>query len=853
MSLNRVIDEIFQAALALEPDERAAFVRARCAGDEQLERRVSALLDASESPHDPVEKSLFAARERHWRSVLDDDEGAGEDLSGQRIDAWQLTQRIARGGLATVYLARRDDGTFEQTAAFKVLRRGLDTDDLIARFRAERQILSTLDHPVIAGIIDGGALPDGRPYLVLEYVEGEPITDWCKRRGSSIEQRVKLLIDVLDALHHAHQHLIVHRDIKPSNILVSSDGRVSLLDFGIAKILDPAAVPGASNLTRTGVALLTPGYGSPEQCTGEAVTTASDIYQVGVVMHELLTGKRAFVRGQPFGDDATLVPSRELRGTALHKRVQGDLDAITAKAAHPEPGRRYGSAAEMQDDLQRYLDEQPIRARPDTLRYRLAKLARRRPWLAPVAIAGVLAVAGYGVTLTIYTRQLQIEQRRTAEAQTFLVDLLGSPDPFTPADPARGQEITVVEALDLGVRQLRTSAYDDPLLRISLLNSISSVYASLDKYESAIDLREESLALERNMYGDESAAVVDSLSMLGQQYRAIADYDRGLAYYEEALELARRIYDGDDPRLGAAEAAKARMHDVLGDGQEASTLLEAAIERMRREPDVYAPHLINALVALAGWQTQDRYAAAMASLAEALALARRHFGPGSLSAALVHAQTGSSMSSHGDYETAASEFDEALTIYEARLGPDHGASIAALNNFALMFLRAGEFERSEAILRDVVDRHETKYGTQYFETAGAYQNLATAMTRLGKYQESIPLHRKAAEIYEAVLPDDHQVASYPFLSLAYAYIELGELVEAELAARKAHEILLKTAPDTWTAGVAQCLIGLALEETDRSEEGAALVEASRKQLIGSAVGDPYEAMCLAPTDSQPGL
>ena len=243
-------------------------------------------------------------------------------------------------------------------------------------------------------------MDDGRPYLVLEYVNGLPITEYCQATGIGLRKRVVLLIEVLQALHHAHTRLVVHRDVKPSNILVSKDGNIALLDFGIAKLLDPQSLPGVSAMTRTGVSLLTPGYASPEQRAGQVVGTASDIYQAGLVLYELLTDQRVPDPPKHSDTDRLMPPSRALRGTARYKAVRGDLDAITLKATHTDPALRYASAAEMVSDLKRYLDGLPVTARPDTFFYRFAKLSARRPWLIPVLAAAVLAVAAYVVTLT---------------------------------------------------------------------------------------------------------------------------------------------------------------------------------------------------------------------------------------------------------------------------------------------------------------------------------------------------------------------------------------------------------------------------------------------------------------------
>lgn len=842
----RSIDEIFSEALELADEERAQFVRQRCAGDTELERKIVSLLRAAQTPDDDLAQRFDTARERLWRSVLGEKEEAGEDLSGQRINAWRLVKRLARGGLATVYLAHREDGAFEQTAAFKVLRRGLDTDDLVARFRAERQMLSSLDHPSIAGILDGGALEDGRPYLVLEYIDGRPITEYCKSRNVDTRECAGLLIQVLRALHHAHKHLIVHRDIKPTNILVSPEGHVSLLDFGIAKLLDPAAMPGASTLTRTGVSLLTPGYGSPEQHTGQPVTTASDIHQVGQVLYELLTGERPFDGPSKPTDAGQVLPSQALRGKPRYNKVRGDLDAIVGKAMHPDPARRYASADEMVADLERYLDGRPVLARPDTLRYRLGKLGKRRPWLFPALAIAMIVVVVYIATLTQYTQQLQIEQRRAEAAQSFMVDLLRSADPFAPADPDRGRHITVVEALDIGVQRLDTDLHDDPELRATLLVSIASVYASLDQHEKSIELREEALSLERGLSEEPSSEILGSLQALAELYRVINDYERAIEYNDEQLAFARRLYPEEHPAVGVAQASAAEMEVALGDEAAGKKLYEDGIEKMRAAPAEYARPLINALVELARMQTGDSHTDAMESLAEARRMATELHGADSLSMALVHAQTATAFSVFGDYEAAVKEFRASIDIYESKVGRDHSATLSALNNLGYLYMQAGQLDRAELLFGDLVERSERKFGSENREAANAYQNLAGTFGRQGRFAEAIPLHRKAFEIYKSVLLGDHYMQAYPLISIAYGELQLGDHAAAESTARQAHALLEATVPGTYPAGVAQCLVGLALESQGRAEEGAAMIRQSHSILVVSAVYEPYGSACRVP-------
>jgi eukaryotic-like serine/threonine-protein kinase len=838
----KLVDEIYRAALALSGAEREALLEERTKGDPVLHQHLLSLLQASEASDERLADRFSGIRERLWKALLAKDDDSEEDLSGQRVGVWLIEERIARGGLATVYLAHRDDGTFDQTVALKVLRRGLDTDDVIARFRVERQILSALDHPAITQILDGGALDDGRPYLVLEYVDGLPITTYCQKNNVSIRDRVVLLIDVLRALHHAHKHLVVHRDVKPSNILISTDGHVALLDFGIAKLLDPRSLPGASMMTRTGVSLLTPSYASPEQHAGHPVSTASDIYQVGLVMYELLTGKQPFnapnqrESGRPW-------PSRELRGTPQYKLVRGDLDAITLKAMHVDPAQRYASADEMVLDLTRYLDGLPVIARPDTLGYRFAKLAKRRPWLVPAVAISLLGVAAYVATLTIYSTRLAREERLAAASQQFMVDLFRSPDPYAPADEERGRDITVVEALRIGQERLRSDLGDQPELKASLLASISDVYGSLDQGDDAIELREEALELQRQIYGNRSGEVIASLRFLGGQYEGKGDLDRADKLFDEQLALAGELFDDDDPQLGLAEVASGKHEEFKGDTAPGRELMLAGVEKLRQAPEQYAQTLITTLIALAEQYGMESEESAFGAIEEAQNVANSVFGPDSLQAALVRIRLASSMTIFGDYESSEQNFKAAIPVLESRLGENNSTTLSALNNLGYLYNRRNDYANAERIHRELLERQIEKHGPVHRAVADSYQNLAGAITQLGRYDESIPLHRKAYEIYKAVLNDDNYIIAFPLLSTAYAELQRHNAMAAEAAAREALARFEASVPGTFFEGVARCLLGLALEQEGSNEKGNALVESSHALMKTGSIPDPYPALC----------
>ena len=366
----READALFDAALDLPPGEREAYVDRACEGDSELSTAVRRLLRA----HERAEGFLATAASEMAAPLL------VEALSGaahpERVGAYRVVREIGRGGMGAVYLAERDDGQFRQRAALKLARGGIGTDYLTRRFLEERQILASLEHPHIARLLDGGVTEDGLPWFAMEYVEGQPIDAYCDARGLTIEQRLKLFLDVCGAVQYAHRNLVIHRDLKPSNILVTSDGSLKLLDFGIARLLAPGHEVTAE-FPVSGVRLMTPAYASPEQIRGESVTTASDVYALGVLLYELLTGSHPF--RTPGVETAELqrrvLEERPARPSAVATlspnrvgRLRGDLDAIVLKALEKSPERRYATAEQLATDVQRHLASRPVAARPDTWR-----------------------------------------------------------------------------------------------------------------------------------------------------------------------------------------------------------------------------------------------------------------------------------------------------------------------------------------------------------------------------------------------------------------------------------------------------------------------------------------------------
>jgi serine/threonine protein kinase len=519
----REVDRLFEAALDRPPEERVPFLDAACGADAELRAEVAKLLAADEAGSgDFLEQPALAlltttsGTEREGTPFeIEWPEGA----PGPRLGPYRLIAPLQSGGMGTVYRAARDDDQYQRQVAIKMLRAGLCSDEGRHRFRVERQILARLEHPHIARLYEGGETEEGCPYLVMELIDGEPIDRYCDNRRLTIEERLGLFRQVCGAVQHAHQSLLVHRDLKPSNILVTAAGEPKLLDFGIAKELDAAA--GDAGLTRTGLRLLTPGYGSPEQARGEPVSTASDVYSLGVLLYELLCGRSPYrLEGlapheveREIGTREPLPPSRavdpatpeaeaiaQARGLTprgLRRRLAGDLDNVVAHALRKEPHRRYPSAASLSGDLKAHLFDLPVAARPDSLAYRLTKGVRRHRLGVAAAALLVALLSGFLVSLRSQQRRLATERDKAEQALSFLLKAATAANPYESGDGAP----TVQDLLDKGAQEAAHGLRDQPEVQAALFESLSRVNARYFRFAEAEALLRQALALRERAFG----------------------------------------------------------------------------------------------------------------------------------------------------------------------------------------------------------------------------------------------------------------------------------------------------------------------------------------------------------------
>jgi serine/threonine protein kinase len=557
-----LIEEIFQGALERPPAERKQYVETACENDTELLSEIESLLDND----DDAETLLHSL-------IADDLKNAAQtpELSetGLQLGPYHLVRELDSGGMGIVYLAVRSDDHYFQVVAIKMIRKGNDSPELVHRFRMERQILATLNHPCIGTILDGGETQDGRPYLVMEYVEGQPITLASKSRGLSIRQRIELFRSVCSAVHYAHQKLIIHRDIKPSNVMVTPDGMVKLIDFGISKPLAPDLAPSDGSATATNLRRMTPDYASPEQIQGKHLTTATDIYSLGILLYELLTGSRPYtlshlsaaVADRVISEQGGKKPSSAPDISSAERReLSGDLDRIVLKAMDLDPSRRYLSVQHFDEDLLRYLTGKPISARKATPTYVLSKFVRRHK--VAVLTACTIAIALSCLAL-LYLKQSRAGDRRVKEVRALADSAISDmTDKLQHSSASTETQAALFQSALSYLGELRKTTGNDPRLLLELSKAYvrvgdlegSPLVANLGKSGTAVaSYREASLtAIEAHtrMPGDESTqAVIETYQRLGGIESFLGNLHEANDNYQQGLTWARKFWKqkSDDP------------------------------------------------------------------------------------------------------------------------------------------------------------------------------------------------------------------------------------------------------------------------------------------------------------------
>jgi eukaryotic-like serine/threonine-protein kinase len=561
------IEPILDTALELHPDSWPDFLESACGSDTRLRAAVERLLESAGNTTTPVDGDIGAVA---WaQPILLERELAAPS----RIGPYVIEHALGRGGMGSVYLAKRGDSTSPPRVALKVMRNGLDQDRvLLRRFSEERQILATLEHPGVARLLEGGVTSEGHPWFAMEFVDGMPLNRYVEARALSLHDTLRLFLQIVDAVSYAHRNLVVHRDLKPSNILVTSDGTIKLLDFGIAKLLAPS-VAGDAPITRTGVQPFTPDYASPEQVLGESVTTSADVYALGVVLFELLTGKRPLnlARANP-AEWARLVRETEPRAPSAivedGRALRGDLDTIVLMALRREPSRRYASVDRLGDDVRRYLEQRPVLARMDSRSYRTRKFLRRQRAAVGVVAVVAFSLAMFAVITERHARSLQREAERTAAQRDqasavthTLWSLLGQ------LTDSLGRPLSVADVLDHAEPSIVRQYASQPNVRATMQSALGQIYLNNGDLPRAERLLREAVASQRE-YGRDSADLATRLETLGRLLGRVQEYAGAESAGYEAQNIRARLSPGVMDQEAVATLGVALMGEEKYTGAE---------------------------------------------------------------------------------------------------------------------------------------------------------------------------------------------------------------------------------------------------------------------------------------------
>lgn len=736
----KALDSLLTEALSLPPQEQSAFISQ--VDDEAVRRHLKRLLAAAHSS--PAWLRRGAAIGADMLTALT----AADQQLGRRIGPFALCEEIGAGGMAQVYRARRVDGAYDQDVAVKIMWPGLIRPDLLARFERERQILARLDDPHIARLLDGGITEDGRPWLAMAFVDGLPIDQHCRDHALDLGVRLKLLRDVMGAVAAAHRRGIVHRDIKPSNVLVDSAGAVRLMDFGIAKLVDTPAE--ASTVTESRV--LTPEYASPEQIEGGEITRTSDIYQLGLLMFELLTGRRPFLREDGSAlkyqravvEQAPPLPSRTARRAGLvaevdWRRCVGDLDAMVLKALEKQPADRYASVSDLARDLANYASGLPVTARSGSRLYRLRKFVSRNRIPVTAAAAFAALLTAYAFTVTVQNRQIALERdlaraesARSRELATFMQDLFANASP----EVHQGEERSIRQMLDQGSRQLSARLDDQPSLKADMLKSLGRIYISLGEYTAAKDHLTRALALSEHTERSHSWQA-QTRQALGVALRGSGDFDKALAEFEGALKLLKSESDADPLALASLYADLGVTFGELSDDDRSGEFHAQALTlRERHLPDTAVP----------------------------LAISRADYG------VVLHRQA--------RREEAGELYRQAAAVLTAELGDRHPRTLTTLRNLAVLEIGLNNLPEAKRLLEDVLARELKIYDGDHPKMAWTRGYLGRVTRDLKQLPAAEHHWREAVRLLAATLPRDHLHTAGANLELAKVLLEAGQVDEA---------------------------------------------------------------------------
>ena len=782
------VQELFHLASALPEDERAPFLHDRCGKDDEIMAEVLSLLNA-----DKGEVYIDRTLAEVAHEVLHDNSRPAEPLPQREFGAWRATSILGEGGMGVVYLAERAD--LGSKAAIKILRDAWLSPARRDRFAAEQRTLAQLNHPSIAALHDAGTLAEGTPWFVMEYVEGTPITTYCRAHQCDVKERLRLIREVCEAVQHAHSHLVIHRDLKPSNILVRPDGSVKLLDFGISKQLE--SFDAVVEQTRTAVRLMTPAYAAPEQIRGDAVGVHTDVYSIGVVLYELLVGRLPFdLTGHSPGEAERIILEREPeRPSSASRRMEfvagganavtgvgrnewADLDVLCLTAMHKDPQRRYRTVEAFVRDVDHFLRNEPLEARADSARYRIRKFTsrhRRSLAAAGATIAAiVLLTAFYTYRMASARNTAMAEASRAERLQKFTLDLLqGGDESVGPSDSVR-----VVTLVDRGVQEAQ-SLTREPATQAAIYQTLGSIYTKLGKYPRADTLLRWSLDERRRLFGPEHPDVAASLVSLGELRVAQAEYDTAVSLINDGLAMARRTLPPNHPAIAKDVVSMGLALIEKGDYDKAIAVLDTAVLlQTRLNPS--SPELSEAISALANTHFYaGHYAVSDTLNRRALAMDRRIYGPAHAQVADDLMNLGAIQQEFGNFVEAEKFHRQALDITRKWYGENHPETASNLTLVGRALVSQKRLDEGAQLLKQAVTISEKVYGPVHPRVASALNELGRVAQQQGKLAEAEADFRRVFQIYRTIYNDKHYYIGIAESNLAGVFHERKQYAEAE--------------------------------------------------------------------------
>jgi eukaryotic-like serine/threonine-protein kinase len=834
------VQSLFHEAADLPPSQQRVFLETQCGDDAGLVSDVLILLE-----EDARGGSMLDGDVAEVASQIFGDPSSGS-LPFKEFGPYRIKQALGEGGMGVVYLAQRED--LGNEVAIKILRDAWVSPARRERFNAEQRTLAQLNHPSIARLYDADTSPDGTPFFVMEYVEGVPLTEFCKTQKCSISERLRLFRAVCEAVLYAHQHAVIHRDLKPSNILVKADGSIRLLDFGIAKHLENLGE--LVDQTITGLRLMTPAYAAPEQIRGEQVGIQSDVYSLGVVLYELLAGRLPFDLSKctpaqaeqvlteqeaekPSAvarDEASSAPANGIAVTAS-KTAWTDLDVLCLKAMHKDPQRRYQSVEALIRDVDHYLDGEPLEAQPDTWHYTLDKFVRRH-WKLVSAAAVVFAllvglVIFYTVRLTRARNAALMQAARTQRIQRFMLNLFQGGDPSAgPADDLR-----VVTLLDRGVQEAR-SLDAEPAVQAELYETLGGIYQKLGKLEQADSLMESALAKREALYGPDSTETAKGLLALGSLRDAEARYADAERLIRQALDRDRRRLPANDPAVAKAMLALGGVLENRGNYDQSIAILEQTVQ-LYSVPGSEPADLADSLYELANAQFYaGNYQRSEEINQRVLTMYKQIYGERHPRVADVLINLGAIRLDLGHYPDAEQYDRQALDIVQAWYGKDNPETATDLTILARSLIYQKRYTEASDLLQQSLAIKERTFGKVHPSVASTLNELGSVALNEGKYDAAEQYFERMADIYRTEYGEQHYLYATALSNLASVYTAQQQWTRAEKLYRQAIPIYMQSqSPTHINTGIARIKLGRTLLRQHRYAEAEAESHAGYDILI----------------------